>query len=204
MWLFTKMGFYSLVEHNQDPSAVLVRSRAREDLERLADAMGLSHDLIEYSAAADYAWRLGSNAEIAKSDVVEIFDTFMSDLTYTSHVKEETSSPSGARENDRYSWYMSAWSRGLDFQDKRLGREPVRWGYPTASNQLSFGREERDWSAELDQASSDENDELSEWQEGEDLLSFTEIQEYFQWCVARDSDPSDETAFNQFLDEFWT
>jgi hypothetical protein len=35
MWLFTTQGFYSVVEDRDDADRVLVRARAREDLEAL-------------------------------------------------------------------------------------------------------------------------------------------------------------------------
>ena len=37
MWLFTTQGFYSVVAHRRDPDRLLVRARAREDLEALRD-----------------------------------------------------------------------------------------------------------------------------------------------------------------------
>lgn len=39
MWIFTPIGFYSVVEHREDPGSVLVRARVREDLERLQEAI---------------------------------------------------------------------------------------------------------------------------------------------------------------------
>lgn len=37
MWLLTTDGFYSAVEHREDPTVLLVRSRARKDLETMLD-----------------------------------------------------------------------------------------------------------------------------------------------------------------------
>lgn len=37
MWLVTTRGFYSAVEHRDDPTKVMVRARARKDLESLAE-----------------------------------------------------------------------------------------------------------------------------------------------------------------------
>jgi hypothetical protein len=51
----TPRGFYSVVAHHDDPTLVLVRSRAREDLEALADLLaGLE---IRETPERDYRWR---------------------------------------------------------------------------------------------------------------------------------------------------
>ena len=55
MWLFTTQGFYSVVAHRRDPDKVLVRARAREDLEFLREQI---RKLRIYSdLSADYRWR---------------------------------------------------------------------------------------------------------------------------------------------------
>jgi hypothetical protein len=55
MWLLTPRGFYSVVANTDDPETVLVRARAREDLEALHDLIdGL--DIIE-TRDRDYRWR---------------------------------------------------------------------------------------------------------------------------------------------------
>ena len=38
MWLFTSIGFFTAVEHPDDPGTILVRAREREDLENLRRA----------------------------------------------------------------------------------------------------------------------------------------------------------------------
>lgn len=56
MWLITTQGFYSAVAHHDDPSRLVVRARAREDLEALsAQIPGL--EIIE-GAGTDYRWRV--------------------------------------------------------------------------------------------------------------------------------------------------
>ena len=55
MWLTTTQGFYSVVRHRQDPEKLIVRGRAREDLEALqAQIPGLR---IFSDKNADYRWR---------------------------------------------------------------------------------------------------------------------------------------------------
>ena|SRR5581483_10783196 len=55
MWLFTTQGFYSVVAHRRDPDRLLVRARAREDLEALRDQ--IPNLRISSDRTADYRWR---------------------------------------------------------------------------------------------------------------------------------------------------
>jgi hypothetical protein len=55
MWLFTTQGFYSVVAHRRDPDKLIVRARAREDLEALRRQIP---ELRVFSdRGADYRWR---------------------------------------------------------------------------------------------------------------------------------------------------
>ncbi len=40
MWITTTRGFFSVLAHCDQPEMVLVRARAREDLESLAELIG--------------------------------------------------------------------------------------------------------------------------------------------------------------------
>jgi len=55
MWLFTSEGFYSVVAHRRDPDRLLVRARAREDLEALKEQ--IPNLRISSDRTADYRWR---------------------------------------------------------------------------------------------------------------------------------------------------
>src|SRR5436190_2792927 len=55
MWLFTTQGFYSVVAHRRDPDRLLVRARAREDLDALRDQ--IPELRIFSDPHADYRWR---------------------------------------------------------------------------------------------------------------------------------------------------
>jgi hypothetical protein len=35
MWIFCESGFYSIVQHEDDPNTLIVRARIKGDLERL-------------------------------------------------------------------------------------------------------------------------------------------------------------------------
>jgi hypothetical protein len=55
VWLLTTRGFYSVVAHPHDPALVLVRARAREDLEALHELLGGLE--ISETPQRDYRWR---------------------------------------------------------------------------------------------------------------------------------------------------
>ena len=55
MWLATTHGFYSVVEHRDDPDHLLVRARVHQDLEALADQIP---GIEPYETPeGDYRWR---------------------------------------------------------------------------------------------------------------------------------------------------
>lgn len=53
MWIHTDQGFVSVVAHRDMPDSLLVRARARRDLETFV----LANDDITYDETADYPWR---------------------------------------------------------------------------------------------------------------------------------------------------
>lgn len=122
MWIHTRLGFFSVVQLDSSDDHLLVRARVSEDLERLADALGVSHNRIDFNESADYAWRLGLNGEVPKEAFAALVARLVFDIDFTSHVKEELTKPGGSHEPDRYTWYLSTWSAGMRMQEKRLGR----------------------------------------------------------------------------------
>jgi len=69
MWLISKYGFASVVEHLDKPGRVLVRARDRSDLEefcsvaRDCDVPGFSEEAIEENSSADYRFRMTVKSE---------------------------------------------------------------------------------------------------------------------------------------------
>ncbi len=55
MWIFSTQGFYSAVEHREDPERIIVRCRTREDLEALREQIPGLEPFED--PAADYRWR---------------------------------------------------------------------------------------------------------------------------------------------------
>ena len=63
MWLFTKHGFFSAVQHREFKDVIHLRARFKGDLERLAEAYGLEvHGQIE-TPDADYRFRVDVSRE---------------------------------------------------------------------------------------------------------------------------------------------
>jgi hypothetical protein len=76
MWLFTTQGFYSVVAHRRDPEKLIVRARAREDLEALR---GRIPELRVFSdRAADYRWR----AVVTRAEWVAAVAELATELDY--------------------------------------------------------------------------------------------------------------------------
>ena len=100
MWVFTTQGFYSVVADRNDPGQVLVRGRAREDLEALK---GQIADLeIFEDRAADYRWRAYVSREQWRDAVAQIAEE-IDYPNYKDAVAERQS-------HDRASVYGRVWS----------------------------------------------------------------------------------------------
>ena len=76
MWLLTTRGFYSVVEHGDDPSLLLVCARLEEDLLALRDlAPGIDP---WYDPDADYPWR----AELPRDEWAIVAATLAREIDY--------------------------------------------------------------------------------------------------------------------------
>lgn len=66
MWVMNRDGFFSIVKHDTIPDTLLVRARARKDLEHLALALNLpaAHgNIIELPPPVDYEFRMNVDVE---------------------------------------------------------------------------------------------------------------------------------------------
>ena len=76
MWLTTVHGFYSVVEHRNDPEQLIVRARTREDIEALRAYLP---DLQPYSdRRADYRWR----AVVTRAEWVQAVAQMVTEIDY--------------------------------------------------------------------------------------------------------------------------
>ncbi len=57
MWIFTKSGFFSAVQHFDDANLIHVRARFRGDLERLCEANNVAPNVYE-TPLNDYPFRM--------------------------------------------------------------------------------------------------------------------------------------------------
>ena len=107
MWLFTTQGFYSAVAHREDPDKIIVRTRAGEDLEALADQIP---DLeISEDPTADYRYR----ATVARDEWRRALDAFGRDLDYD-NFKNTVAARQGP---DRAHSYFDVWEAMRRLQD---------------------------------------------------------------------------------------
>jgi len=106
MWLQTNIGFFSVVEHRENPDLVLIRARAREDLENLCEqaaeaAEGFDDRFIIEDRLADYQWRL-----IAPRDAwVQVLTNLTNDIDY-----DNFKTAVGEKNKDRASLYLNIWT----------------------------------------------------------------------------------------------
>ena len=107
MWVISKYGFASVVEHRDKPGCVLVRARDRGDLEsfcevaRDGDVPGFSEEAIEENRSADYHFRMTVRSE----DWAELVKVLAEDIDYP-NFKDEVSKV----DPERAAVYMGVWS----------------------------------------------------------------------------------------------
>lgn len=103
MWLMTKQGFYSVVQHRDDPDVVLVRARAQKDIEALREQIP---DLDIYSDPhADYLWR----AEVSREDWQAALVEFAEAIDYDNY-------KNAVQSKEHKTLYMQVWSTMLRLQ----------------------------------------------------------------------------------------
>ena len=107
MWLFTTQGFYSVVAHRRDPDRLLVRARAREDLEALRDQIP---DLrIASDRTADYRWR----AVVTRAEWVAAIAQLATEIDYD-NFKSSVADRQGI---ERERLYMRVWAEMRKLQN---------------------------------------------------------------------------------------
>lgn len=100
MWIFTPTGFLSVVAHRDKPGVLLVRARARADLEAIAP----SNEMVQRGPpGADYAYRM----EMLLQDFIDVTAALTMRITYD-NFKNEVSRKQGHERAKIYSdiWYL--------------------------------------------------------------------------------------------------
>jgi hypothetical protein len=114
MWLMTPRGFFSVVQHRDDPDTVLIRARARGDLVRLqaAHPAGEEHEIVD-TFSADYPHRIfmprviWNEALLTMSNEVD-YDNFKNAVKDRQHAQ-------------RARVYMGVWSKlhQIEWEERR-------------------------------------------------------------------------------------
>lgn len=105
MWLMTTRGFYSAVQHRDDPDRLLVRARCEEDIRALADLVAGEPVLLEN---ADYAWRV----ETTRAEWSAALQVLAAEITYPNF-------KSAVRDAAHHDAYMDVWSVMCALDDRR-------------------------------------------------------------------------------------
>jgi hypothetical protein len=116
MWIFSKRGFVSIVQHRQLPGKLLVRARTKADLEnfvRLLDEIGGRKHPVQETPDADYGYRTVACKRVVANAVSRI----TTEIDYTNFKNGVHGDPA------RDSAYLEVWSAMVDFQrEKKTGR----------------------------------------------------------------------------------
>ena len=102
MWVFTKDGFLSAVQHN-DRARMRIRARRRDDLERAFPGTSII-DMAESGGQFDYRWHL----DVARGEWVDYLVESAMDIDYTSHAKEAMTR--GGQDREMYSALLDVWT----------------------------------------------------------------------------------------------
>lgn len=116
MWMITKTGFVSFVEHRDDSEALIARARRRVDLELTFPAQA---EAITEDPKADYRWRVNvprATAALAAFAAVEAVD-------YTSHAKEAMAG--AVKDEGRYSAYLNVWTALMRLQQSSIATTAI-------------------------------------------------------------------------------
>lgn len=72
MWLFTKVGFFSVTQSPIETDKLQIRARVKTDLQHLMESAGISERIIE-TPEADYLYRIVIDRELAERLFVQQF-----------------------------------------------------------------------------------------------------------------------------------
>lgn len=102
MWIFTKRGYYSVIQYPNDPDHLVVRARVRGDIEREFPAVRVVHELPD----RDYRFR----ARVPRSQVVAVFSRAIQEVNYSNY-------KSAVLDRRRASDYGLVWLAMANMQD---------------------------------------------------------------------------------------
>ena len=109
MGIFTTKGFFSVVEEENDPDQVLIRSRLKKDiqsLKRLFNALGLKTEGIIVNARSDYKYRFMAD----RMDWILVMTRLMLDLNYRNFKDAVYKVDSREFRDNRHEAYFQVWT----------------------------------------------------------------------------------------------
>lgn len=115
MWLFTRLGFFSVVANRDNPGYLLVRARMPGDLEALKSRHLPELGPIAETPERDYRFR----ASVGNKPFAAAVGRIAEDITYT-NFKNEVKHVQG---DQRAAWYSDVWSIMYDMQSQREKEE---------------------------------------------------------------------------------
>ena len=107
MWIFTTQGFYSAVQHRDDPEKVIVRGRTPEDIEALKAQIPTLEPFEDPSA--DYRYR----AVVDKTEWVKAVEVLAGSIDYPNF----KSAVARLHGHQRAQVYGRVWGELLKLQD---------------------------------------------------------------------------------------
>ena len=108
MWIFSTDGFFSAVQHNEQPNVLLIRSRCRTDLENLLAKIGGTAEIVELENA-DYRFRVFVDREDWQRYVSEA----AASIDYPNFKNT-------IQDDDRHDAYMRVWAAMYQLQEKAV------------------------------------------------------------------------------------
>lgn len=146
MWLFVPGGFYSAVQHKDDPDKIMVRARAKQHAERLIKALPADQrpELVETPPPADYRWRV----TVTREQWVYLAARFAAEVAYLNFKSEagKRGHPKGFMRT-----LHDVWGDLLNFQDdQHADTRKHRWGHLPALHASGRSTLDRDMFAGLD------------------------------------------------------
>jgi hypothetical protein len=101
MWIFSKFGFFSIVQDFQAPDILHVRARVAGDLERAFSACGI-RALVTVNPDADYRYR----SQVSRDDFLKLLAYLGENLNYPNFKSEIAKDPT---QLDRLPAYHEVW-----------------------------------------------------------------------------------------------
>lgn len=113
MWIMSKCGFFSVVEHRQDRDLVIVRARVRKHLERLSEHNPVVTLQIQETPDADYRFR----SLVKKDDWAELAFWMAGDVDYP-NFKAAACEDMAGYEKPAYAKFLNhVWHAGMEMQE---------------------------------------------------------------------------------------